>query len=851
MNSRPQTGCRFALAILVGCIGMQSGFAVEAIRITKANYAAVAPQGKEVDAIVGDWVLRNRSIVAVIAQTTPGRKANMTVRGVAGTLIDFTSTTRGSDQLSCFYPAGSSFLFEEPNALSIIIDGVEQPPSEAGKYSAEEISIVVRGLAIGGQATTATVTYTLNDHSDALAFQTSVTNTSDIELPVASEVGLRCDGSLFVKRVDPPRQCYLAEDSYFRQTYAIRFSEGGLTADNARTVTIRRDEQPAEPLPAGETLTWSGAIACSEGAAGAASWAEAQLNQAALIPLRMRLQSPHGSVEHCNVEFLREGASLGAIQTDAQGMLQCSLQPGEYTANITSQGRPDRSHAFVVTNTPASENISLPPPSRVRAQITDAQGKPIAAKVQFLGTGQTPNPNFGPDSAIYAVKNLVYSASGKFEQPLNPGQYTALVSHGPEYDVQTIPLVVTPDTITDLKCALPRSVDTRGWVSAEYHSHSSPSGDNVSHQTGRVLNLLAEHLEFAPCTEHNRIDTYADDLELLKATDRLATCPGMELTGSPLPVNHQNAFPMQRHEHMQDGGGPSSDVNPIKQIERLALWDNASEKLVQSNHPNIPQILGDRDLNGKPDDGFRGMLGWMDVIEIHPLQTIFTPPEADVAPQDKSKNRVFAWMQLLNLGYRIPGVVNTDAHYNFHGSGWLRNYVASPVDDPAKILVEDMVEASQRGHIIMTTGPFLEVGIFDGQTSEEMVMAGDDLHVPDGQAGIYMRVQCPNWFDVNRVQVFANGRPLEEMNFTRKTHPALFSNANVRFQHLLDLPKFDVDTHIIVATIGEGLTLGDVMGPDKGQLPPVAISNPIFLDVDGGGFQANGDDLGVPVMVAP
>ena len=52
-----------------------------------------------------------------------------------------------------------------------------------------------------------------------------------------------------------------------------------------------------------------------------------------------------------------------------------------------------------------------------------------------------------------------------------------------------------------------------------------------------------------------------------------------------------------------------------------------------------------------------------------------------------------------------------------------------------------------------------------------------------------------------------------------------------------------------MATIGEGLKLGPVMGEERGELPPVAVTNPIFLDVDGSGFQGNGDDLGVPFML--
>ena len=55
------------------------------------------------------------------------------------------------------------------------------------------------------------------------------------------------------------------------------------------------------------------------------------------------------------------------------------------------------------------------------------------------------------------------------------------------------------------------------------------------------------------------------------------------------------------------------------------------------------------------------------------------------------------------------------------------------------------------------------------------------------------------------------------------------------------------DSHLIVATIGEGSSLGVVMGPDHGQARPVAVANPIFVDVDGDGFAAHGDLLGLPI----
>src|SRR5262249_12794757 len=138
------------------------------------------------------------------------------------------------------------------------------------------------------------------------------------------------------------------------------------------------------------------------------------------------------------------------------------------------------------------------------AEITDEKGGPIPCKVQFKGTNGTLPPNWGPPSARDAVVNLYYTPNGRFTVPLNPGTYEAIVSRGPEYDVARVPLKVEKAARVPLKATLRRAFSTPGWVSADFHSHSTPSGDNTTDQRGRVVNLLCEHVEFAPCTEHNR-----------------------------------------------------------------------------------------------------------------------------------------------------------------------------------------------------------------------------------------------------------------------------------------------------------------------------------------------------------
>ena len=61
--------------------------------------------------------------------------------------------------------------------------------------------------------------------------------------------------------------------------------------------------------------------------------------------------------------------------------------------------------------------------------------------------------------------------------------------------------------------------------------------------------------------------------------------------------------------------------------------------------------------------------------------------------------------------------------------------------------------------------------------------------------------------------------------------------------------ELDHDTYVIVAATGEGLRMGAVMGPEHADDIPIAVSNPIIVDVEGDGFHANGDLLGVSLPV--
>jgi hypothetical protein len=811
--------------------------------LSNENWDRLAPAGKEADAILGDLALRSDRLQVVIGQPLPGRNANLTVRQVGGAVIDLTVVERPNDQLGAFYPGMRRHLFNKAEILQAkgkkVVVALTAPARPADDKTKTAPQPEVR------------LHYELEDGQSFLIVRSVFRNTFNRPLEVALEDDLRADN--FDNKVKAgPTDLFWVHDHYFEQAY-------GLVADK-HLMRSRSDIKNSviEYIP---EKTEAARVVLAPGQTHELVrrlTAGADLLAVKGEALRLRGQPVHSCGWHLvDPAFrpvagadvtIRQGETVyGTARSDAWGWVRAELPPQKFTLTVKSHGRGTLQRDIDLTAAvkgALNTEYQMDAASVVVAEITDDKGGPVPCKVAFKGIGGTTSPNWGPPSARQAVVNLCYSENGRFTVPINPGSYEVLISRGPAYHVTRVNLQVEQGRPALLKATLRRAFATPGWVSTDFHSHSSPSGDNTSDQRGRVLNLLAEHIEFAPCTEHNRLDSYLPHLKALGAEKLMGTCTGIELTGTPLPLNHHNAFPLKLHPRTQDGGAPQTDPEPEKQLRTLYEWDGGAEKLVQQNHPDIGWLFFDRDGDDRLDSGYRDGFPFMHVIEVHPISEVLAMEPTRLGTDAKGKkflwnNPVFNWLQLLNLGFRIPGVVNTDAHYNFHGSGGLRNYVRGDAKAPGEIDPLEIVRHCKKGHIVMSTGPFLEVRLNDA-------LPGDALVLTSGIARLQVKVLCPNWFDVDRVQVLLNGRPDPALNFTRKTHPQLFGKDAVRFAHGIDL-VLSQDTHVIVVAVGEEAPLGEVMGPMWGRHFPTAISNPIWVDRNGDGFRHNGDLLGGPL----
>jgi hypothetical protein len=418
-----------------------------------------------------------------------------------------------------------------------------------------------------------------------------------------------------------------------------------------------------------------------------------------------------------------------------------------------------------------------------------------------------------------------------------------IVTRGIEYSHLEQDVHISADTPARVQGTLKRLVDTRGWVSADYHNHSTPSGDNVCGTADRLINLAAEHIEFAPTTEHNRIFDWRPEMERLKLTPFLQTLVGIELTGSR---EHFNAFPFEMLPFTQDNGAPVWNADPRITALTLREWQKVEpDRWVQINHPNLfTSFFEDRGA-GTVEKGYAGLVQVIDGFE---TENGVGSRILDAAPfrigRDRSGketvvwNREFLWLQMLNQGRRTAAVAVCDAHSVFgNGTGGWRMYMPSASDAPDQIDWRENVRAAKTGRSYLTTGPFLQVTTSDGAGPGETVRAHE------GSVKLRVRVQCTDWIDIDRVQILVNGRSPGELNFTREHHPNFFQNGVMKFDREIQIPLRE-DAHVIVVACGEKSTLQTGYGSSpQAMMRPLAYHNPLFVDVDGNGFHPNHDML--------
>ncbi len=260
------------------------------------------------------------------------------------------------------------------------------------------------------------------------------------------------------------------------------------------------------------------------------------------------------------------------------------------------------------------------------------------------------------------------------------------------------------------------------------------------------------------------------------------------------------------------------------------------------------------------------------------------------------------WFNLINQGIVRTAVANSDTHRVLGTlSGVPRTMVASATDDPGALaaIAETLSATVNEGRAIGTNGPMVRItteASSTGQTGGLELGLPLEIATSDGAVDVTVEIQSPTWAPFDRVEFYVN--PVTTRSSAQKQSgagmvtltsyavtPTAVHNAGSQFNvssvnvdpnvpgasrleatTTLSLSGLTEDVWVVAIVRGtDGIsaplfpvlpfdlrttgntTLAHLTDGNLGEqgVPAVAYTNPLFIDVDGGGWTAPG------VQVAP
>jgi hypothetical protein len=450
-----------------------------------------------------------------------------------------------------------------------------------------------------------------------------------------------------------------------------------------------------------------------------------------------------------------------------------------------------------------------------------ATNETIPCKLTLVGVEGTRDPELTrvdigrPESEGTIVAfNRIMSLSGVGVAHVPVGTYDVTVSRGPEWDIFVVHRLKLTAKGALVTARLTHVVDTHDWLSADFHVHAARSPDSRVPMSDRIYEFVADDVQMIVSTDHNVISDYEPFIRELGAGKYITSAVGDELTTASW--GHFGAFPLPRDlEKAGQGAVLVHGRHPADFFKDVRT--NAPGAIIDVHHPRIDAEIGYFDIgqfDARSDRASRPGFSWdFDALEVM---------NGYQDPVRRSVDRVVDdWFALLNHDHLVTATGNSDTHHlTFNIGGYPRNYVKVRDDHPERVDGKQVAAALHFHHAFFTTGPFVTLEAAGGTI-------GDLVPARGGKARVDITVQAAPWVSVDRVTLYLNGNEAK-----RWVVPA--STSAVRFRESFDVttPR---DGYVVVRVDGDK-SLAPVVGDRKTFTAyPFALTNPVFLDVDGDG----------------
>lgn len=462
--------------------------------------------------------------------------------------------------------------------------------------------------------------------------------------------------------------------------------------------------------------------------------------------------------------------------------------------------------------------IRIPRGGRVRVTVADGDGKPLIGRVRLLGVQGTSTPDLGPVWRAGGAGDTVIAAEGDVVLPVPPGQYRAIVSHGPEWSLQDETVEVTETFQPRVRGRLEHVIDPGEWVPCDFHLHAAPSYDSEVALEDRLTSLAAEGIAFAVPTDHNHVTDYAPAASSL-ALPGFGTVPGVEVSTWDPVFGHFNAYPYPvRSDDPRNGAPAYQRTSPAELFS--ALRKAGEDVVVQVNHPRLEPDIGYFDLMGLDPTTGSASDAYSDDFDVVEVWNGF-----DIARPERVEQVLQDWLALLARGDRVVANGSSDSHQiPFQWAGYPRTYVQVPggAAEDGRAVVRSLLA----GRAFVTNGPFLEAWVGDAGLGDVASPEGDVLPVK-------VRVRAAPWMTVDAIDLFVGDERVRTVPVETSGTPAGTARRDgVRFDDTVELAAPDHDAFVVVRVRGED-TLDAFFGRE--EVRPMAFTNPIWVDADGDG----------------
>lgn len=824
-----------SFALACGCSSSPPAPVADRAHASVISDASQLIGGPKASGQVGDFLIANTHVRFIVAAA--GRSRAWFPTG--GLVLDADRARAagdpGDDRLQELATRLGAMRLLYADSVEIAHDGSDGQPAVI-RVTGHDIAVPILQSTVPAPASnvTAVTEYRLAPYSDSLEIVTTVTATSAEQVLVGDVFELGDFVTLFLPG-------YGTDRSTFAQASAVRYMAAFGGKVSYGYVAPGRKIQPL--IPQNEIFAVATDHLRFDGG-GSQSYTRfftvGDNDAAALLPEIVRreggdpskLASITGTITEQSTNAPIAGATIAIANgqspytialSDASGNYVAPVERASYLLQIAAPGRMAVSaNADVSGGQAQTASAQLSPNGRFALDVRDALGAPSPARVQLFAKD-------GSGAGYYL------SADGKGGGSLPPGDYTAVVSRGYEWEAASVPFTIATGMTTTVPATIARVVDTSGWVAIDSHTHTAISVDSGLDPHERVAQALADGVELVITTDHDVLFDLSPTISEMMLAGGFATAVGCEV--SPVP-GHINGYPVS--------GGPAADTDgywPVKWWSETpaheyimdlypsdiftALRSKLGAMVVQINHPRSGQGV----FNWVGYDRTKGLAA-MDPAQLDANWDVMEVCNAgcDATPGSEDDQSLLDYYSFLNQGLRKGAVGVSDAHVSSQLLGRARTMVEVGDDDPRTLDTNEVWTSLRAGRAVVMDGAFVTITLADDAGAA--IEPGGLAKATGASLTLHVKVQAPSWIPTDHIRVIVNGAEISTIDLPPPATPP----PAVRYDADVTIPAPQTGDAWVLAIVDGDKPMAPVIGS-----PPRSITNPIYIDRNGDGtFQAPG-----------